>query len=337
MPARPSSHHSRRAAAAVALLLLALLAFAGPALADSAFIAVNDTAGHSDPATDVPRTFVVSGTTATPENIYIKYRNPGGAPCGPTANSDSGRWFDGYGGWYSSPDTRGGHANGNYSFSDVTSWDTPGTYVFCIWIAGGADTSVPAITQTITFRAPSGTITAAVNPITPQTNQDATITVTGVSEAPKRVYAAVRSAGPTPCAQTYDADTGQGLINGTSVNGNFSLTATTKQATAGSYLVCLWLADSDTDLTPVAGPQPMTFTVADPAPPPPPPLPPSQTATCKKARSARAAVARKVALTKQQLLHARRKSTRRTLTRRLTSQRRQLSTSTRKMKVICGG
>jgi hypothetical protein len=340
MPARSSSRRTRRAAASLALLLLGLLAFAGPALADSAFIAVNDTAGHSDPATDVPRTFVVSGTTATTKNIYIKYRNPGGAPCAPTASSDSGSWFMDYGddGYYNSR-TRGSGANGNYSFSDVSTWSTPGTYVFCIWIADNRDASVAAITQTITLRAPNGTITATVNPTTPAINQDATITVTGVSEAPKRVYAAIRSAGPTPCAQTYDAETGQGLIDGTAVNGNFSLTATTKQSTAGTYLVCLWLADGDRDLTPVAGPQPMTFAVADPTVVVPPPvvIPPSQTTGCKKARSGRAALARKVATTKKQLLHARRKSTRRTLTRRLKSQRAQLSTSTRKMNVICGG
>jgi hypothetical protein len=56
------------------------------------------------------------------------------------------------------------------------------------------------------------------------------------------------------------------------VNGAFSVPASTRQSTAGSYVLCLWLAASSTDPAPIAGPQPQPFdVVAPPAPPPPPP------------------------------------------------------------------
>jgi hypothetical protein len=108
---------------------------------------------------------------------------------------------------------------------------------------------------------PGGTISAAVTPLTPAPGQQATITISGTSEAPKHVFAKIRMAGGAPCAQTYDADAETDL-QGQDVNGGFTLSPTTTQSTAGSYLVCLWLAGSGADLTPTAGPQPMTFTVA---------------------------------------------------------------------------
>jgi hypothetical protein len=107
--------------------------------------------------------------------------------------------------------------------------------------------------------------------------------VTGSSEAPSRVYATIRSAGGAGCAPTYQADTGQNLINGQSVNGSFSILATTTQTQVGTYLICLWLASSPNDTSPIAGPQPETFTVASPAPPPPPP-PPAPSAECLRDR-----------------------------------------------------
>jgi hypothetical protein len=71
-----------------------------------------------------------------------------------------------------------------------------------------------------------------------------------------------------------EADGAVGLVGrmryDSAVNGAFSLTAETRQP-AGAYLLCLWLADSSGDATPVAGPQSTTFTVAAPPAPPAPP------------------------------------------------------------------
>lgn len=244
--------------------VVAVFACSGQALADSASISVTNTAGESDPAAEVPRVFTVHVDTQAPEHVYIKYRNPGGEPCASTADADRGSWFENY-----SPYTYddGPEVNGEQSFSNAGTWPTGGTFVFCIWVAKGAETIVTPITQTITFRSPTGTITATVNPATPKPGEKATVTVTGVSEASERIYAKVHMAGSTGCAPTYQAESGENLIEGTIVNGSFSVQAMTTQSKVGQYVICLWLASSGSDTTPIAGPQPETFTVVSPPPP----------------------------------------------------------------------
>jgi len=248
---------------------IALVSTAAPALANSASISVTNTGGTSDPASGVPRVYTLTGDAPVGEEIFVKYRAPGGAACAPTAHSDSGSLVpneDGDYSWY------GSAVNGSFSLQHADTWEPAGTFVFCIWLAPDETTVATPITQTITFRPPTGTITATVSPSTPTVDQQATATITGMSEAPEEVYAAIRVAGGAPCAPTYEADTGSGLVNGRDVNGAFSVSATFTEESAGSYVLCLWLASSSTDVSPVAGPQPETFSVVNvPTPPPPPP------------------------------------------------------------------
>jgi hypothetical protein len=242
---------------------------ADQALADSASITVTTTSGQPDPAAGVPRIFSAVGDASVPERIYVKYRAIGGAPCAPDAESDSGSVLEYpfFNNWAWNEEV-----NGSFNIQKVFTWEPPGTFMFCVWLAESAGTIATPITQTITFRAPVGTISATVNPATPQPGQSATVTITGSSESPEQVFAKIRATGGAPCAPTFEADSGQSLVYGQEVNGSFS-TQTTTQQSAGTYLICLWLASSPNDPHPVAGPQPETFTVATPAPPPPPPPP----------------------------------------------------------------
>lgn len=233
---------------------------AGQASADSVTLSVTTTTGQSDPAAGVGRVFTLSGTSAVETRVWVKYRAPGGAACAPSADTDTGETLFEYGTNYFDGRT----VNGAFSIARADTWPTPGTYVFCFWLSRASNTVSTPFTQAITFRAPTGTITATVNPITPQINQTATINVTGASEAPAYVFAKLRPGGGAACAPSYSADTGDELIDGQEVNGAFSLNATTTKETAGTYLICLWLAKSSNDATPIAGPQPQTFTVQAP-------------------------------------------------------------------------
>lgn len=262
------------AVTAVVAAVLALGAGAPAAFADSASISVTNTAGQSDPAAYVPRVFTISGDASVPEELFVKYRAPGGAPCAPSAESDTGsklsegqhegEWDFAY----------GNEVNGAFSFQQVYSWGPPGTFVFCIWLAPhqpsewAAGIITKPIEQSISFRAPTGTITGNVSPATPRPGERATVTVSGSSESPEEVFAKIRKAGGAQCATTYAADTGEDLIAGEKVNGSFSLQATTTQA-AGTYVICLWLAGSESDTSPVAGPQTIAFTVGSPPSPTP--------------------------------------------------------------------
>jgi hypothetical protein len=248
--------------------VVALIATPGQAFADSATISVTNTAGQSDPAASLPRVFTVSGTTAGSEGIFIAYRQLGGPACAPTFDTDQGKQFEDFGDEYNSSGNPPTHTvNGAFNFQTASYWTTPGTFTFCIWFAASGSTISTPITQTITFRKPAGTITATISPVTPTPNEQATVTVTGTSEASQNVYATIDVAGGAGCAPTYATDPGSSLIDGQSVDGPFSIPETVTEDNAGNYIVCLWLASSDSDTTPVAGPQPEPFTVAVPPPP----------------------------------------------------------------------
>jgi hypothetical protein len=243
--------------------VLLSLSVAAPAFADTASLSVTTSSGQSDPAAGVPRVFTLSGNASVSEEVFVKYRATGGAACAPTAYSDSGTILDEHS---ANPSYYGTTVNGNFSIRNAFTWGSPGAVMFCIWLAKDDQTVTSPITQVITFRSPTGSISATLNPASPQVGQTTTVNVTGSSEAPASVFATVRSAG-TPCGPTYDSDSGHGLINGTNVNGSFSTQASLSESTPGAYVICLWLAQSSSDTSPIAGPQPEPFTVlAPPAP-----------------------------------------------------------------------
>lgn len=253
----------RPATALLTLCLAALLALAvaSPAAADSASITFTDATGAVDPVVGVGRTVTLSGTSTVSQRVYVRFRPAGGAPCAPSASSDSGgASFNGFSG-----DTfYGTNVNGNFTLQKTGTWSEPGTFMFCIYLAATESTPTVPFVQHITFRSPVGSISATVAPIAPLVGQATTVTITGSSESPKRVYASVRAAGGAPCAVSYDADPGRGLVAGVNVNGAFSVTETTTPSEPGNYMICLWLAESSSDGTPVAGPQSALFTVAAP-------------------------------------------------------------------------
>lgn len=230
------------------------------ASADSATIAVTNTAGQTDPVAGVPVVFSTTGASSAPEQVFVKYRNVGGAPCAATAETDTGSYSDNdgtYGDDDLLPD--GDDVNGAFSIQGAGTWPQPGPVQFCIWIAKDSTTIVTPITQVITFRAPTGTVNTAINPTMPTPGQTASVTFTGSTESAESLYATVKPG--TGCAPTFGADSGDSLVYGASVNGSFSQTTTFSKDTAGQYTVCAWVAGSPSDTAPVAGPQGTTFAV----------------------------------------------------------------------------
>jgi hypothetical protein len=239
--------------------VLATLACAAPAsAADSATISVTTSARQADPAAGIPRVFTIGGTSARPKHLYVKFRATGGSACAPSASTDTGEVV--FGSVY------GTSVNGRFDHSQAYTWGLPGTFQFCMWLASSESAIATPFMQTISFRAPTGTIAALVNPSTPQVNQPAAITVLGASESPAKVFAKVRTAGAA-CAPSFDADPGVGMIFGDRVNGQFSLQTSVRRATPGAYQVCMWLAMSSSDAAPIAAAQARLFNVvAEPQP-----------------------------------------------------------------------
>lgn len=245
----------------LALAAFACLVAAPAASADTASISFLDAAGHNDPVAGVGRAFVIRGNTPAPKELFVKYRAAGGAQCAPSYSADSGSdgFYDFSGDTFNYSDV-----NGDFTLRKTGVWGDPGTFTFCIWLAGSDDVPSTPIRQDITFRSPTGTISGTVSPVSPSVGQTATVTISGASESPKEVFAKIRRAGGAPCAVSWDADSGNSLVDWEDVDGSFSIQATTSEDSPGQYMLCMWLADSESDTAPVAGPQVAYFTVPAP-------------------------------------------------------------------------
>lgn len=238
------------------MLTAALLGGAAAASADSASISVVTTAGQADPVAYVPRLFTVTGATTTGMYLYVKHRAAGGASCAPSAYSDPGSSWTGF---------YGLEVNGPFSFQKAVTWDSAGTWMFCFWLASDERTIATPITEAVTFRPPMVTMSATLTPAVPRPDQRARLTVPGLSEAPRTLFAKVRAADGATCAPNYDAALGQSLFSGENVDGAFTGQALTVQDTPGRYIICFWVAGSSFDPAPVQVQQ-MTFNVVQPRP-----------------------------------------------------------------------
>jgi hypothetical protein len=233
-----------RGAAAGIAVAIALLACAGSALADSATLAVTTDAGVSDPVAYIPRNFTLSGSGAAGTYLFVKHRAAGGPPCAASAYTDSGTFLDAS--FYGVP------VNGAFTMRRVLTWRAPGTWMLCYWFASSETKFATPITQIISVRQPPGSITATANPSPVTAGEQATITVSGTTEASRRVYAKIRTADGTPCGPTFDSDPGGGMISGWTVGAAFSITTYLNNPVLGQYLVCTWLAGDEDDQLPVA-------------------------------------------------------------------------------------
>jgi hypothetical protein len=112
-----------------------LVTFRGPIGAISASVS---------PGTVRPRKnaiVTVSGSTETPTYVFAKVRPAGGAPCAPTASSDTGSYI-----------ISSSSVNGSFSLQATISEETPGTYLVCAWLADTSDDATPvAGPQSTTF------------------------------------------------------------------------------------------------------------------------------------------------------------------------------------------
>jgi hypothetical protein len=156
-----------------------------------------------------------------------------------------------------------GEFDGDFAVTVAGRWSVgAGTYMFCSWLAPNSSTAVTPITQMITFRRMAGSISGTVPAFV--AGKSASGSVTGSSEGPAVAYAKVRKAGGAPCAASYESDTGTELIEGTTVNGAFTLPVTVSSSSPGDHLMCLWLAEVTDRSALIAGPQPVLFDVQRP-------------------------------------------------------------------------
>ena len=228
-------------------------------MADTVAIGVTAASGRPDPMAFSPRVFTISGTSTTSKRLYIKFRAAGGAPCSSTPVGDPGRWLTGFAG--------DSVVTGAFGFERVITWDASGPFTFCYWLAPSDSSIATPFTQTIAFRPPTGAIDATViSPSVHRPDQYFTLTLSGTTEAPARVYAKIRPAGGAPCASTYASDPGDNLRNGEDVGGPYATFPVAVESNPGQYLVCMWLMGAANNPAIIAGPTSRIIDIVQPPP-----------------------------------------------------------------------
>jgi hypothetical protein len=228
-------------------------------MADSVAIGVTTATGQSDPMAFSPRVFTINGSSSSSRRLYIKYRAADGTACGTVPISEPGRWLTGFAG--------DSTVSGAFGFQKVITWDASGPYLFCYWLAASDSSIVAPMTQTIVFRPPTGAIdVAGIRPAVPKPDQYFTLTLSGTTEAPARVYAKIRRAGGAPCADRYANDPGDNLRNGEDVGGPFTTFPETVEHDPGQYLVCMWLMGAANNPAIIGGPSSRIIRIVQPRP-----------------------------------------------------------------------
>ena len=265
------AHAGRRCTLA---LLASVAALAGPAgvarAADSASVA------YPDAAAAVNGTLTISGNSDFDQRLYAKARPADATPCAARASDDPGRSFRVVGSEikYATTATAGTTPTtetynspipvGAFSRSLTGKWDEgPGTFRFCVWLAGNPDEAALVAQQDITVRKPNATLTVAASSGRVDQGKSLPVTATGTVEAASELRAKLRPAGEGPCAATFAESSGstRAFSPATVPAGAFTATETIGGLPLGDYVLCTWITSAGIT---VAGPQPTTFSVVPP-------------------------------------------------------------------------
>jgi hypothetical protein len=197
-----------------------------------------------DPVQDVPTSLTVAGSAAQPAGTVVYARRAGGAPCAPTAQSESGATIAG--------GPTGTTFSGAFGYSANWTPGPPGEYLVCSYLfATWSDAPLAVASQTIAVRAPRGSIRVRLSPATPVAGNAFIVTFTGTSEATRRLFAKLDPAGAA-CALTPGADSGVPLDYKPPPNQGEYVQPYALTREAGTYQLCAWLAARPDDTAPVA-------------------------------------------------------------------------------------
>jgi hypothetical protein len=235
---KPASAIGRRMRWRVLSSIASIASIALFAIPASAFAADSVSLAIDDPANGRATQIHVATTTAAASQLFITYKkSASSAACAPTASADKGTKIS-----YDPAIPVGtGTVAIPYTFK-VT-----GSYLFCSWLAPASSSPATAsAAQAITIRTLKASLAISVNPPQPVAGNAVTISMTGTDEVSQILYAKTRllPASGGACSSTASPDRGVQLSgSGKTVSGTVSQTFKTTFSTAGSWLVCGWLAD----------------------------------------------------------------------------------------------
>jgi hypothetical protein len=203
-------------------------------------------ASPAQPVTGASVTITMSGSDEISQPLYAKTRllPAGGGACTSTASPDKGVQLGG----------SGQSQKGTFSKTFTTSFSTPGAWLVCGWLASGGSTTPLAVASlVVVVRGPTETLAISADaPGGANAGTLVTIKATGISEFGRTLYLRTRADDGKGCASRPSSDPGARIGKPVAVTGQYYRQLERSFPSGGNWLVCGWLATSETDSKPLA-------------------------------------------------------------------------------------
>jgi hypothetical protein len=187
----------------------------------------------------------MAGSTEVSQTLYAKFRllPAGGSTCASTASPDKGLQLGG----------SGKTVSGSFSQAFKTTLSTAGSWLVCGWLSnGGSTTPMAAASYTIAVRNPTETLVVASDAPAGGTRAGSLVTVkaSGFSEYSRTLYLRTRIDDGKGCGVNPKSDPGTPIGKSTAIHGQFYKQLERAFPSGGSWLVCGWIASSESDSKP---------------------------------------------------------------------------------------
>jgi hypothetical protein len=183
----------------------------------------------------------MAGADEIAQPLYAKTRllPASGGACTPTASPDRGIQLGG----------SGQAQKGPFSKTFKTTFSTPGAWLVCGWLSsGGSTTPLAAAQLVVVVRGPTETLAISADaPNGPKAGTLTTVKATGISEFPRTLYLRTRPDDGRGCAARPSSDPGTPIGKPVAVSGQYYRQLERSFSAGGNWLVCGWLATSETD------------------------------------------------------------------------------------------
>jgi hypothetical protein len=201
-------------------------------------------ANPAQPVTGNSVTITMSGSDEISQPLYAKTRllPAGGGSCTSTASPDKGLQLGG----------SGQSQKGTFVKTFKTTFSTPGAWLVCGWLSsGGSTTPLAAASLVVVVRSPTETLAISADAPNTKAGTLVTIKATGISEFPRNLYLRTRPDDGKGCAYRPHSDPGAPIGKAVAVNGQYYRQLERSFPSGGNWLVCGWLATSETDSKPL--------------------------------------------------------------------------------------
>jgi hypothetical protein len=229
----PSSTSSATASAAQPVTIRSL----------KASIAIS--ASPAQPVTGTSVTITMSGSDEISQPLYAKTRllPAGGGACASTASPDKGVQLGG----------SGQSQKGAFTKTFKTTFSTAGSWLVCGWLSsGGSTTPLATASLVVIVRDPTETLAISSDVGDGKANTLVTIKATGISEFGRTLYLRTRPDDGKGCGYRPRSDPGTAIGKPVAVSGQYYRQLERSFPSGGNWIVCGWLATSESDSKPLA-------------------------------------------------------------------------------------